>query len=74
MKDSDFKYMKEALTADMAEFLSRDYGMSISDALDTIYNSETFSKLSEPRTGLYFQSSLYVYSFLKNEYDTGRMA
>ena len=27
-----------------------------------------------PKTGLYFQSPLYVYDFLKNEVLTGRMS
>ncbi|WP_297646690.1 hypothetical protein [uncultured Treponema sp.] len=39
-----------------------------------VYNSETYEKLINPRTGLYFQSPLYVYDFLKNEVLTGKMA
>lgn len=69
--DSDFKYMKEALAADMAEFLSKDFGMSVTESLDALYGSETYAKLSDPATGLYFQSSRYVYSFLKSELTTG---
>ena len=74
MRISDFKYLKEAIAADLAELLSKDFGMNISESLDTLYNSETYSKLNNPATGLYFQSSQYVYSFLKNELATGRIA
>lgn len=74
MNNSDFKYMVEATAADLATLLSEDFGLSVSEALDTLYNSETYSKLSDPRSGLYFQSSQYVYSFLKNELSIGKLA
>lgn len=71
--NNGFEYMKEAMTTDLAELLSKDYNISIIESLDTLYSSETFSKLSDPNTGLYFQSSLYVYSILTNELTTGKM-
>lgn len=73
MSDSDFKYLTEAIAADMTELLAKDYGMSVSESLDTLYNSETYAKLTDAATGLYFQSTLYVYSFLKNELATGKL-
>ena len=73
MTDADFNYMKEALAADLAELLAKDFDMTITEALDTMYGSETYSKLCDPNTGLYFQSSQYVYSFLKNELQTARL-
>ncbi len=74
MKDCDFNYMKEAIATDLAELLAKDFGMNITESLDTLYNSETYAKLSDPNTGLYFQSVQYVYSFLKNELNTGTIA
>lgn len=74
MSESDFKYMKEAMTADLAESLSKDFCMGITESLDTLYNSETYAKLGNPDAGLYFQSTQYVYSFLKAELNTGVMA
>ena len=74
MTDSDFKYMIEAMAADLAELLTRDFGLSISVSLDTLYISDTYAKLIDPATGLYFQSTQYVYSFLKNELTTGKIA
>lgn len=74
MSESDFKYMKEAMAADLAELLSKDFCMGVAESLDTLYNSETYAKLSNPDTGLYFQSTLYVYSFLKAELNTGVIA
>ena len=74
MTTSDFNYIKEAVTADLAELLAQDFEMSITEALDTLYGSETYTKLCDPATGLYFQSTQYIYSFLKNELATGQLA
>ncbi len=35
--------------------------------LHAVYSSRLFEKLNDPKTGLYFQSSGYVYSFLEDE-------
>ena len=74
MTEVDFKYMKEAMTADLAEFLSQDFGLSIPQTLEALYNSNTYSKLTDPASGLYFQSPKYVYSFLRSEMTTGIMS
>ena len=69
----DFEYMKEALATDLAVLLSKDFDMSISEAIETLYDSDTYAKICDPATGLYFQSTQYVYSFLIEELKTGRM-
>lgn len=73
MTNTDFNYMKEALATDLAELLANDFDLTILEALDALYGSETYAKLSDPNTGLYFQSSQYVYSFLKNELLTAKL-
>jgi hypothetical protein len=70
---TDFEYMKEALVAEMVTMLIEKTGMDIKSAFDCVYNSETYAKLSMPESGLYFQSSGYVYSFLAAEITTGRI-
>lgn len=74
MSTNDFEYMKEAMATDLAELLSNDLELTIPEALDILYNSETYLKLSDPNTGLYFQSTLYVYSYLQQEISTGKIA
>ena len=37
--------------------------------MDALYKSRTFSKVEDPRTGLYYQSSVYVFQYLKEEMD-----
>jgi hypothetical protein len=43
--------------------------LSLQQAFDAVYTSHIFEKLSDPKTGLFFQSSGYVYSFLTEELD-----
>ena len=71
---SEFEYMKEGLVKDMAMLLIEERGMSMADALDTIYLSDTYAKLSEPATGLYYQGARYVLSFIISEIETGKIA
>lgn len=71
---SSIEYMNECMTRDLAVMLVEDYHISIPEALDILYNSETYEKLQDPRTGLYFQSPVYVYDFLQQELKNGKIA
>lgn len=71
---TDFEYQIECTTRDLADRLVGDFSMTVPEALRVVYNSEIYEKLINPKTGLYFQSPLYVYDFLKNEVLTGRMS
>lgn len=46
---------------------------AMGDALDTVINSETYQRLMDDKSALYYQSPRYVYDFLLNEIDTGKM-
>ena len=70
---TDFDYMLEGMTRDLAVMLMERRKMPMTDALDTLYNSETYEKLSDPRSGLYFQATGYVDACLDKEIDYGRM-
>ena len=48
--------------------------MTILDAFDTIYNSRIYKKLIDTETGLYIQSPLYIYEYLKEEIGEPKMA
>ncbi len=67
----EFKYLKEGLASDLVELLINDYTLDLNWALSTLYDSDTYTKISDPATGLYFQSSRYVYSYLQNELKNG---
>ena len=66
-------YMNECNVRDLVLMLMEERGMSLHDALDAVYNSETYAKMMIPGTGLYFQSPVYIYSYLNKELTTGKM-
>mgnify|MGYP006907951743 CR=1 FL=1 len=74
MSTNDITFMVNCISKDIVGFLMSDYEKSLEESLNILYDSETFQKLSDPKTGLYFQSSRYVYQFLKNEIETGIMS
>ncbi len=64
---SQIQVLKDDLCMDLASFLVDDYHYSPQEAIDVLYTSETFERLQDDDTGLYYQSPGYVYSFLQNE-------
>lgn len=52
---------------EIVSLLQEDYGMKIIDAFNTVYNSNIYKKLIDTETGLYIQSPLYIYEYLKEE-------
>lgn len=66
-------FMIEELVKELALRLISERGMSMREALDTIYNSDTYSKILNLKTGLFSQSTAYVYSILDTEILTGKV-
>lgn len=65
--------LKDELCAELAGFLVDDYHYTPEEAIDVLYTSETFERLQDDSTGLYYQSPGYVYSFLQNEMKTAKV-
>jgi arsenate reductase-like glutaredoxin family protein len=61
---SEFKYLKEHLTAKMIQILAEEQGYSLEDAINRVYTSDIYKKLSDRATGLYIQSPRYIMSYL----------
>jgi hypothetical protein len=59
--------LKDDLSSELAGYLVDDYHYTPQEAIDVLYTSETFERLQDNATGLYYQSPGYVYSFLHNE-------
>ena len=62
------------MARDLAVMLIGKYNVTLAEALDILYNSETYEKLQDSRTGLYFQSPVYVFDFLVRELEQGKIA
>ena len=67
LTEGQIKMMQEDMYAKLIQILMEKYGYTLEKAMDTLYNSETFARLQDANTGLYYQSPGYVYSFLNSE-------
>lgn len=70
---SDIDYMNECTARDLITMLTDEYHITLTEAMDILYNSETYAKLKDPHTGLYFQSPVYIYGYLDQEIKNGRL-
>ena len=68
-----FQYLKEGLVADLVDRVMTDYHLDLEKALDVVYSSEIFQKLSDPATCLYKEGPVYIYSYLKDELGKGKL-
>lgn len=61
---SEYNYLKEHATARMIQIMVDEWGESMESAIDKVYSSEIYQKLSDPSTGLFFQSPRYILSYI----------
>lgn len=73
MNDKKIEYLVEGISKDIIAYLMEDNGMNLTDAISVFHNSETFAKLCDLNTGLYIESSAYVYEILKTELRFGKI-
>ena len=52
------------------KFIAED---NLEKALEGVYSSEIFQKLSDPATGLFKEGPAYIYSYLKDELGKGKI-
>lgn len=72
--DKDIQFQIEGLTAELTEMVMEEYGWDIGKALDEVYGSKLYEKLTNPKCGLYYQGSVYLFDYLKTEIETGQLA
>jgi hypothetical protein len=66
------KALIEGVTQDVIAYLVEEDQIQIEKAVDVLYNSEVFVKLSDSATGLYRESSAYVTALLRDELAKGK--
>ena len=69
--NNDIQFQIECLTTELTDMLMEKYGWDIKKALDELYSAETYARLNDPACGLYYESAVYVFSYLQNEIETG---
>ena len=66
--------MKAYMVNRLAVMLMQQHeGMSMQEALSMVFQSDTYQKMLDDKTRLYYQSPMYVFSFLEQELKSGKM-
>jgi hypothetical protein len=65
--------LMEYATQDIISYIVEDNDADFVDAMQEFYASETCTKLFDEETGLYLESSAYVYDIFKNERQAGHL-
>lgn len=60
MTAADRQFLIECLCEDLVPMLMEEYGLTDMEAIDRLYRSNTFAKIEDPQTGLYYQGAVYV--------------
>ena len=60
----EFKHLKEHVTARMIQILIEEQGYTLEEAIDCVYTSPIYEKLSDASTGIFFQSPRYILSYI----------
>lgn len=67
VNEKEFQFMVEGITSDLIQLLMDREHYSLPQAVDAVYNSNVYRALLRPASGLYAQSSGYVYLFLEKD-------
>lgn len=63
----------EYIVQDIVDMLAADQNIEYDEAMNKFYNSEVFEKLQDKETGLYLESSEYIYDLFKDEMNFGHI-
>ncbi|MBO7172295.1 MAG: hypothetical protein J6V52_05020 [Bacteroidaceae bacterium] len=65
--------MIDSLVEQLALWAMKDYSLSMTEALQLVFNSQLYDKVVDLETGLYYQSAAYNYGLLKHELVYGKI-
>lgn len=71
--DNNFEFLVEYITAKVVEWMMKDQGIGLEEALVRFHNTETFEKLCDRKTALYIESPAYVYDIYMEEFRRGTL-
>ena len=67
VSEHEFRFMVESVTSDLIQLLMDRKQYALPQAVETVYGSSIYQALQRPSSGLYAQSSGYVYEYLLKE-------
>ena len=72
--NNEIKFLIDTLTQNLVLRVINDFGLSVKEGLDAVYNSQVYDKILDLETGLYYQSAGYNYQLLHKELVEGKFA
>lgn len=63
----------EFCVQDIIERIVKEQNIDYDEAMNLFYSSQTFAKLNDSDTGLYLESSDYVYTLFQDELNFGKI-
>lgn len=67
ISEQEFRFMVEGITSDLIQLLMDREHYTLPKAVEVVYSSDIYQALLRPASGLYAQSSGYVYEYLMKE-------
>ncbi len=68
MNQSERQFLIETLCEDLIPMIMKEFQLTDKEAIDKLYTSNTFSKIEDEKTGLYYQGAVYVFDIFKEEF------
>lgn len=68
------RFLIDSLVEQLTLMVIEEYKLSIPEALQWVYNSQLYEKITDLETGLYYQSAKYNYELLHHEMKYGKIA
>lgn len=65
--------LMEFCVQDIIERIVIEHNIDYDEAMNLFYSSQTFAKLNDIETGLYLESSDYVYTLFQDELNFGKI-
>lgn len=65
--------LMEFCVQDIIERIVKEQNIDYDEAMNLFYSSQTFAKLNDIETGLYLESSDYVYTLFQDELNFGEI-
>ena len=67
VSEQELKFMVEDITSDLIQLLMNRKHYTLPNAVEVVYDSNIYKALLRPTSGLYTQSSGYIYSLLETD-------
>ena len=67
------RFLIDSLIEQLVLMAVEEYKLSIPEALQLVYNSQLYEKITDLETGLYYQSAPYNYELLRHEMKYGKI-